>query len=149
MDTAEARDRIEKWFPVLASSGYRITSPQDVNYNCIAWAADDAERRWDTDEDYYWPDDVPRVDSVDALIKVYEGLGYAVCGNVDLESDYEKVAVYGDADGYTHAAKQLPDGKWTSKLGDAEDIEHLTIDGLVGKDYGQVRCILKRKRIRA
>jgi hypothetical protein len=97
---------------------------------------------------YFWPDHVPRFNSVDALIKVYEGLGYEVCGNADLESDYEKVAVYGDADGYTHAAKQLPDGKWTSKLGRAEDIEHFAIDGLVGKEYRQVRRILKRKRNR-
>ena len=29
----------------------------------------------------------------------------------------------------THAARQLPSGKWTSKLGDADDIEHNTLEG--------------------
>jgi hypothetical protein len=45
----------------------------------------------------------------------------------------------------THAARQLPNGKWTSKLGRWQDIEY-ELDGLVGKMYGTVTVnqILKR-----
>jgi hypothetical protein len=43
----------------------------------------------------------------------------------------------------THAARQLPNGKWTSKLGRWQDIEH-ELDGLVGEMYGTVKQILKR-----
>jgi hypothetical protein len=38
----------------------------------------------------------------------------------------------------------LPDGKWTSKLGKAEDIEHDSPDDVAGGVYGKVTCILKR-----
>jgi hypothetical protein len=43
----------------------------------------------------------------------------------------------------THAAQQLSNGKWTSKLGRWQDIEH-ELDGLVGEMYGTVKQILKR-----
>lgn len=43
----------------------------------------------------------------------------------------------------THAARQLENGKWTSKLGQLEDIEH-ELDGLVGDKYGIVVTILRR-----
>ena len=42
-----------------------------------------------------------------------------------------------------HAARQLSTGKWTSKLGALEDIEH-ELDGLMGERYGKVGKILKR-----
>ena len=44
----------------------------------------------------------------------------------------------------THAARQLPNGKWTSKLGRWEDIEH-DLEGLTGEMYGSVQQILKRQ----
>ena len=30
-------------FPRLTESSYRTTSPSDVRYNCVAWAAEDIE----------------------------------------------------------------------------------------------------------
>lgn len=45
----------------------------------------------------------------------------------------------------THVARQLDDGKWTSKLGSNEDIIHHTLDGLEGEKYGQVTTIMTRK----
>jgi hypothetical protein len=42
-----------------------------------------------------------------------------------------------------HAARQLANGRWTSKLGELEDIEH-TLNGLDGIWYGSVMLILKR-----
>lgn len=51
----------------------------------------------------------------------------------------------------THAARQLPSGAWTSKLGEWEDIEHDTLEALEGSEgrgeaYGRVALILKRER---
>ncbi len=62
-----------------------------------------------------------------------------------MEGGVTKVAIYGDidADSWTHAARQLPNGKWTSKLGDFEDIEHDTPEGLVGSLYMNLTCIMK------
>jgi hypothetical protein len=42
-----------------------------------------------------------------------------------------------------HAARQLPSGRWTSKLGPMEDIEHALHD-LTGMAYGSVVLVMKR-----
>ena len=42
-----------------------------------------------------------------------------------------------------HAARQLPNGRWTSKLGELEDIEHVLHD-LEGAAYGSVVLVMKR-----
>jgi len=144
MDTAEARQKIEEQFPFLANCGYRITSAQDSGYNCIGYAAGDNEHWWQPGPGYYWPDGVVEDESIEALVSVFAALGYDICDNRDIESGYEKIALYGDQDCYTHAAKQEMDGKWKSKLGNWEDIEHNSLDGLRGKDYGKVICIMRR-----
>jgi len=38
-------DHLESLFPGLRVSGYVVTSPEDIRYNCLAWAAEDKERR--------------------------------------------------------------------------------------------------------
>ena len=48
----------------------------------------------------------------------------------------------------THTARQLPTSRtWTSKLGEWEDIEHMTLASLEGKDpaYGMPVKFLKRR----
>jgi hypothetical protein len=44
----------------------------------------------------------------------------------------------------THAARQLPNGRWSSKLGKLEDIEH-ALDDICGSAYGSVVPVLKRR----
>jgi hypothetical protein len=66
-----------------------------------------------------------------------------------MEAGFEKIAIYVDGDGVpTHAARQLSDGAWTSKLGEWEDIRHLTLEAMeddgLGLGYGKVSLILKR-----
>jgi hypothetical protein len=43
----------------------------------------------------------------------------------------------------THAARQLLSGKWTSKLGRWQDVEH-ELEGLVCDRYGTVKQVMKR-----
>ena len=96
---------------------------------------------------YYWPPDVPRQMTIDAFIKAYGTLGYEACNTFEVEQDYEKIALFEDSEKTpTHAAKQLQDGRWTSKLGDFEDIEHADLHCLEGPLYGKVSCCLRRKR---
>ena len=45
----------------------------------------------------------------------------------------------------THAARQMPSGRWTSKLGFREDIEH-DLHAVSGDLYGTVVLLLKRPR---
>jgi len=82
---------------------------------------------------------------IEALVQVFESLGYESCGRDDtLEDGYDKVALYERNGMYKHAARQLPDGKWTSKLGREEDISHDTPDCVAGTIYGRVHCIMRR-----
>ena len=53
--------------------------------------------------------------------------GYAPIGeDGPLQDGYEKIAIYALDGEPTHAARQLDTGRWTSKLGKHEDIEHDT-----------------------
>jgi hypothetical protein len=46
-----------------------------------------------------------------------------------------------------HVSRQLESGKWTSKIGRLEDIEHPTLAALEGKEYGKAKVMLKRKLV--
>ncbi len=84
---------------------------------------------------------------MDAFIQAYSTLKYTPCENSELESGYEKVAIYTNENGVpTHATRQLPDGTWTSKLGKDVDIEHESLQVLEGSAYGKVKLFLKRPR---
>lgn len=139
---------IENLFPNLTLYSYIITSPKTPEYNCIAWAVNDQGVWWQPCPfpGYFWPENLSLNQNVDTLVRLFEHLGYMPCDDDSFEDGFEKVAIYGDRGEYTHAAKQLPNGKWTSKLGCLEDIEHDTLDGLSGKEYGSVVCVLKRSK---
>lgn len=93
---------------------------------------------------YYWPSILPREATIENFIAAFGIDGFQVCENRNFESDYQKVAIYADNGKPTHMARQLPDGKWTSKLGDGWDIEHSSLDGVESSGYGKVAVILKR-----
>lgn len=93
----------------------------------------------------YWPSNIPRNDLVQTFVVMFESLGYQLCETCDLEDGFEKVAIYSRGDAVLHAARQLHNGNWTSKMGSAHDIEH-TLKGLEGPQYGQVACCLRRRR---
>lgn len=119
---------LEQLFPGLAGNDYRVTSPSDRDYNCIAWAAGDSRKWWwpgpDLDKEY-WPTGVPREQTQIAFVAAFASLGYSICENDDVENGCEKIALFADDNGKPkHAARQLFNGRWTSKLGKAEDIEH-------------------------
>ena len=127
-------------FPNL--SRYRITSPPSLQYNCVAWALEIANQWWSHDRT--WPDSVPRSLKADALEQVFETMGYAVCDSGEIEPGYEKIAIYAQNGEWTHAARQLTDGGWSSKLGPFEDITHPSPESLTGGIYGNVHCIMRR-----
>lgn len=92
----------------------------------------------------YWPPGVPREETLAAFEAAYDTLGYSRCESAQFEPGFTKVAVYAKGTVPAHAARQLPDGRWTSKLGEREDIEHLTPELLEGEVYGYVSLILRR-----
>ena len=139
------KEDLERDFPELRSSSYRIASPFDPTYNCIAWAAGDSSRWWEPDPMgiCYWPPEVPREYSIKAYRGVFESLGFEECDNEGLEHVVGKVAIYMKSGKPTHALRQLESGQWTSKMGRSVDIEHI-LRGLTGDLYGSINCILKK-----
>ena len=136
---------IDNTFPNIRPDEYTITSGPSEDYNCIAWAAGDDTTWWSHQPGYRWPN-VARTPTVESLVALFAEMGYKVCDSVLLEGDYDKVAIYGKAGLWTHAARQLTKGRWTSKLGVWEDIEHTTPDDLSSELYGTVHCIMRKKR---
>src|ERR1043165_9656392 len=132
-------DQLEKSFPKLRATKYKVASPATRRYNCIAWAAGDDRRFWwpKPIAPYYWPKEVPLEESLGNFIRVFQLLGYEVCKSDELEPNFEKVAIYMGANGIPkHAARQTISGAWTSKLGSEVDIEHDTLDAISGIAYG-------------
>lgn len=136
-----------KLFPNLISgSGYRRTSDPTLDYNCLAWALNDFARWWEPDPFnlFYWPAGVKRSYDLKNYTQVCKDHGYTVCKNGNLETGFEKLVIYTDGQNFTHIARQLPDGQWTSKLGELDDITH-SLDGFRGSHYGRPAIYLKRK----
>ena len=77
-------------------------------------------------------------------MEVFTGLGISVCSTDEKEPGYDKVALYARHGRWTHAARQLEDGQWTSKLGPDEDVTHSSPKSLTGELYGEVHCIMRR-----
>lgn len=141
-----SRAHIQSSFPRLKQSTYFITSRATPNYNCIAWAADDDTQYWwpDSMSLYYWPKGIDRTEDLDAFSSAFATLGYEPCDAANQEEGFEKIAIFADARGKPlHAARQLPNGAWTSKLGSAEDIQHALFT-LEGKSYGMVQRFMRR-----
>ena len=141
--------RLERLFPALRGVSYEITSPAQPDYNCIAWAAGDTSRWWEPDESpfSYWPERVSREYTLEAYAEAFRRFGFEDCGSPDLEAGWEKVALFSRDDRVpSHAARQLPDGTWTSKLGKLEDIKHADLDHVSGEHYGGPVLILRRRR---
>ena len=129
-----------------------VTSDSAWEYNCIAHAADENMVPWwpmeEETEGVYWPPGVPREETLDAFIAAYKTKDYAPLDEIDLtlQQGMEKIAIFADSDGTpTHAARQLPSGEWTSKLGYWEDIRHESPSCLESGDYGRVAKVLQRE----
>jgi len=140
-------------FPSLSRNrkNFVVSSFATEQYNCIALAADDDRHWWWPIDRWrlhdYWPDGCPEVYERDAFIAAFRSLGYANCNDGQFERGIEKIAIFEDALGVTHIAKQPTnrDGLWKSKIGDNADIEH-ELRLLEGPKYGSVVQYMRRTK---
>lgn len=133
-------------FPNSNIHPFEVTSQYDVSYNCIAWAYEDPTQWYwpDKENHWYWPEIIPRKERIDCFIALFDSICYRKCKNGDKEKGFTKIAIFVDQTGVpTHAARQLPNGYWTSKLGKGIDVKH-TIFGIDGGIYGSVAVYMKR-----
>jgi hypothetical protein len=145
-------------FENLKEKDFDLTSKRTGIYNCIAHAAHDPKHKWwpvpkeYAGNDVVWPDGAPRRRTIRAFTLAFQTLGYKPCENGDFEAGFEKVAIYvsdkatpeNPLDAPTHMARQLPCGRWTSKLGGKEDIAHNGLKNVEGRIYGRIARYLKR-----
>lgn len=130
---------------------YNQTSPIDSRYNSIAWAMNDNTRCWEPHRftGNYWPNDLQHNElTLVNLIEVFKLFSYELCDCSNYEPGYEKVAIYVSDGKPVHVARQQQSGRWTSKIGKFEDIEHETPEHIQSQDscmgIGVLNTILKR-----
>lgn len=139
--------KFSKGFPNLTKQNHSVTSDPVINYNCVCWAAG-SDKHWVQFGPHprvatYWPASVPGGRSVGHYIALFGKLGFTEKSDASLEVGWDKVAIYAKGDLFMHVAKMLPDGKWSSKLGESHDISH-ELNALEGNSYGSVTVILRR-----
>ena len=140
---------IKKWWPKLKTTNFHFTSEQSIFYNCFSWAI--GEINFWIDMSYFqirYNLDPSNLDHsakgyADCLTKYY---GFEICSDGKLEEGMEKVVLYENHNkDWTHIARQLSNGYWTSKMGDFEDIEHYNVEALSGGLYGMPVIYMRRE----
>jgi hypothetical protein len=134
-------------FPNLSIHNSKNTSCATTDYNCIAWALEKKDV-------WCWPDQCGisfwpiqnRKATPDAFIEMFAAFGYKCCKDHTLEKGCQKIVIYIKNGIPTHAARQLKNGKWTSKLGRDIDIEHDFPEVLNGPEYGDASIIMKKNK---
>jgi hypothetical protein len=83
----------------------------------------------------FWPAHWPLDNSLEGFEAALLSEGFEVSSDESVEAGWIKIALFGVGARPTHAARQLANGKWTSKLGAAEDIAH-DLHDIEGPAYG-------------
>ena len=131
-------------FPNLANEEFKIIGDPTDQYNCIAYAAGDSTKWWWPDGINYWPSWATLDNRMESLKEVFAGQGYEQCHNSTAEEGYQKVALYGFPGGFEHAALQMPNGPWRSKMGQGPIIEHHSPESLSDGMYGSPTIYMRR-----
>jgi len=138
------------WFPKLEEdSMFRITSDCTPAYNCIGWALgmNDVWVGLDHPSDYawnWWPDEVNADERPETLVALFEYFGFELCADAEEERDYDKVVLYANNEGWTHAARVVSAVELHSKIGTAWDIHHGSGCVYEETDYGHIFAYMKR-----
>jgi hypothetical protein len=135
-----------KLFPNSNNSNFIVKSENinDKEYNCISWACSRNDVRfWPNLSEFIWPSNLPNIEHIDSFVKLFKSIGYDICNNGNLEYKFEKICIYEKNACPKHAARQLTNGWWTSKLGPLNIVEH-TIDALDGGVYGEITTYMSR-----
>ena len=92
----------------------------------------------------FWPRGIERAETVDAFTAAFVSLGYVPCVDGAISPGVQKVALYTKNGAPTLMARQMPDGTWTSKLGQSIDINHYTLDAIHSPLYGAATHFFSR-----
>ena len=144
MDTSRWAQALTEAFPNLANENFEVVGGPSDRYNCVAYAANKKDQPWDYNHRGHWPPWANRNDRIESLKQVFLGLECEECRDSELEDGYQKVALFEVQGQAKHAALQMPNGRWRSKIGDGPLIEHDTPESLAGELYGNPTVFLRR-----
>ena len=138
---------IRRTFPSLNRRNCKKKSPDDFNYNCLAFVLGDRANWWEPPGEFgfYWPPGFSpdlKVETVTAIIKLH---GFVMELEPNAIPFADSVAIYAKGGEWEHFAK-FTDGTWTSKIGEDHDIAHSSLKLLEGDLYGKVVKILSRAK---
>src|SRR5665213_879470 len=137
--------RLPKLYAVIQEDNF--TSIATRAYNCVGYAIGDPHW-WDPSgtEATVWPSHLPIRDfRIERFLELFQLHGFVLCDNDGPapEAGHEKIAVFGLNGEFEHVSIQTIDGRWTSKLGELEDISH-PLELLTSDLYGEIQHYLKR-----
>ena len=97
--------QLRELFPSLAD--FSVTSPQDLRYNCVAWAVGTDEGWWWPTPGFEWPFNRLEDEELATFTTAFNTLGYERCADGTLEDGFEKIAIYQSTSGeVSHVARQ-------------------------------------------
>ena len=97
-------------FPeVIEGRTFFPKSDATPNYNCISWALSyEAQPIWpDERRQLAWPIEIDRAETLDAFRALFHAAGFLECAMGDLQSGFEKIALFTKRGAVTHASRQL------------------------------------------
>lgn len=144
MDTSSWTRLLTAAFPKLESEGFEIVGEPTTEYNCIAYAAGDTTEWWWPNGTGYWPPWATLDNRMESLKEAFVGIGYELCDDAYAEAGYQKVALYEIEGRFQHAALQMFNGTWRSKMGEGPVIEHSNPESLSGEVYGHATVFMRR-----
>lgn len=147
----ESLTRADAFGEKLENDGnFVLLSPTTYQYNCIAYAMG-MQDRWvdNADLPWHWWPPVNKGSKDTDLVNAFQYFGFEECGMDDsVDEKYDKVALYHDADSWTHAACIVGEGVYHSKFGASYDGTHSRGDILIAQ-YGEPFVIMKRLKSEA
>ncbi len=144
MGTSKWTELLVGAFPNLANEGFSIVGEPSGVYNCIAYAAGDTSKWWWPDGVNYWPPWTAETELIESVTEAFAGLGYELCDDGHVEDGYQKVSLYEVNGEMKHAAIQMPNGRWRSKMGQGPVIEHHSPQSLSGGMYGDATTHMRK-----
>ena len=135
-----------------------VSSVENSTYNCIAWALGARRNWWEPHREGNipqglgdWPEGLPHDREPGTLRELFRREGFVDCEDGSLDPALVKIALYWVQDDvgsyiWTHAARQLKTGLWTSKLGSSYEVTHRSTGDLEGELYGAVYAYMAKAR---
>jgi hypothetical protein len=132
--------------PNLTRGNHTVTSGMTPEYNCVSHAIyEDLISLW-PDDDNRWPISVECSETIEAFVKLFSQMAFKEVPLIESNAvaGYEKIAIFAVDEVPTHVARQLDNGRWTSKLGTLADIDHADLRCLENGEYGIVVRVMRR-----